>query len=100
MAFGGSLCHKHAVHIFATFHPQPEEIVSSSSELPPSFDWLINPVSKETFFKEYWEKQPLVVQRGKKDYFWSLFSLDEVDRAITTLNLTYPNIALKNANRE
>jgi len=55
---------------------------------------------KETFFDKYWETQPLVVRRSKKDYFGSLFSLDEVDRAITTLNLTYPNITLKNANRE
>lgn len=85
---------------FATFHPQPGETVSSSSELPSSLDWLIDPVSKETFFNKYWEKQPLVVRRNKKDYFGSLLSLDEVDRAITTLNLTYPNIALKNANRE
>ena len=100
MAFGDFLCHKPAAHISCDIHAQSEEIVSSSSEPRPSFGWLINPVSKETFFNEYWEKQPLVVRRGKKDYFGSLFSLDEVDRAITTLNLTYPNIALKNANRE
>lgn len=74
--------------------------MSSASELPPSLDWLIHPVPKETFFNQYWETHPLVVRRGKKDYFGSLFSLDEVDRAITTLNLAYPNIALKNANRE
>ena len=74
--------------------------MSSSSEVPPSLGWLINPVPKETFFDKYWETQPLVVRRGKNDYFGSLFSLDEVDRVITTLNLTYPNITLKNANRE
>jgi ribosomal protein L16 Arg81 hydroxylase len=72
----------------------------SSSEVSPSLDWLIDPVPKEIFFNQYWETQPLVVRRNKKQYFGSLFSLDEADRAITTLNLTYPNITLKNANRE
>lgn len=85
---------------FAALHPRLEDNVSSSSELAPSLDWLIHPISKTTFFEKYWETQPLVVRRGKKGYFGSLFSLDEVDRAITTLNLTYPNITLKDANRE
>jgi len=71
--------------------------LSSRLELPVSLDWLINPIPKAVFFKEYWEQKPLVVRRGQKDYFSSLLSLDDVDRAITTLNLTYPNITLKNA---
>lgn len=72
----------------------------ASSDVRPSLDWLIDPICKETFFAEYWESQPLVVRRNQKGYFASLLSLDEVDRAITTLNLTYPNITLKNADKE
>jgi ribosomal protein L16 Arg81 hydroxylase len=69
------------------------------SELPGAFSlaWLLNPVSREEFFGEYWEKQPLVVKRGQPDYFSGLVSLDEVDRVLTTLDLRHPNVVLKNA---
>lgn len=75
------------------------ELVSPSG-LGPSLQWLINPVSTEVFFKEYWEKQPLVIKRNQPNYFSSLLSLDEVDRVITTLDIRYPNVTLKNADRE
>jgi ribosomal protein L16 Arg81 hydroxylase len=70
------------------------------AEVRPSLEWLLNPVGKGTFFHQYWEKQPLVVRRGQPDYFASLLSLDDVDHAITTLNLTYPNITLKNVDKD
>ena len=79
---------------------QLEKNVYSASDVRPSLDWLINPLCKEKFFAEFWESQPLVVRRNQKGYFASLLSLEEVDRAITTLNLTYPNITLKNAEKE
>lgn len=63
-----------------------------------SFEWLLNPLSKEEFFADYWEKKPLVISRRQPDYFSSLLSLDEVDRVITTLDRRYPDITLKNAN--
>lgn len=74
--------------------------MSSDFKVPVSLDWLIHPITEASFFKEYWEQKPLVVRRHQKDYFSSLLSLDEVDRAITTLNLTYPSITLKNAAKE
>jgi ribosomal protein L16 Arg81 hydroxylase len=66
----------------------------------PSLEWLISPVRKEVFFEQYWEKQPLVVKRNQPDYFCSLLCLDEVDRVLTTLDLRYPNVTLKNADRK
>ena len=77
-----------------------EKRSSSCLEVPASLDWLINPTTPAAFFNEYWEQKPLVVRRGRNDYFASVLSLDDVDRAITTLNLTYPNITLKNAAKE
>lgn len=65
----------------------------------PSLDWLISPVTKQQYFKDYWEKRPLVVGRNDPDYFSSLLSLDEIDRVITTLDRRYPDICLKNASR-
>jgi ribosomal protein L16 Arg81 hydroxylase len=64
----------------------------------PSLEWLISPLSKEALFEEYWEKKPLVVKRGRPDYFELLLSLAEIDRVITTLDRSYPDITLKNAN--
>src|SRR5689334_4794111 len=73
--------------------------MSATPEASASLEWLISPVSKEVFFNEYWDKQPLVVNRRRPDYFSGLLSLDEVDRVLTTLDLRYPDITLKNAAR-
>ena len=68
--------------------------------IEPSLEWLIEPTGKRLFFESYWEKRPLVVKRGRLDYFSPLLSLDAVDRVITTLDRRYPDITLKNASRE
>jgi ribosomal protein L16 Arg81 hydroxylase len=64
----------------------------------PSLAWLISRVTKEKFFRDYWEKQPLVVKRGQPDYFSALLSFNDVDHVITTMDRRYPEICLKNAN--
>jgi ribosomal protein L16 Arg81 hydroxylase len=66
----------------------------------PSFEWLIQPISKDLFFEQYWETQPLVIQRQAQGYYDPLLSLDEIDRVLTTLDLRYPNVLLKNAARD
>jgi ribosomal protein L16 Arg81 hydroxylase len=52
---------------------------------PPDFDLseLLRPVSRTTFFSEYWEKKPLLVNRNCCDYYASLLTLSEVDPLIT-----------------
>lgn len=71
------------------------------NELPgPSLEWLINPIGKQQFFRDYWEKQTLVVRRNQPHYFRSLLSLEEVDRVITTLDRRSPNTTLKNSSRD
>lgn len=77
-----------------------EKRLSSEFEVPVSLDWLLDPTSEAAFFAEYWEKKPLVVQRNQEEYFSRFLSLTDVDRAITTLNLTYPTITLKNAAKD
>ena len=74
-------------------------IDGGSGRLGPSLEWLINPLRREAYFEEYWEKKPLVINRGKPDYFNLLLSFSEVDRVITTLDRGYPNITLKNADK-
>lgn len=41
-----------------------------------------------------------MIQRECTEYYRSLLSLDEVDRVLTTLDLRYPNVVLKNAARD
>ena len=66
----------------------------------PPLEWLIHPVTRERFFREYWETKPLVIQREYPEYYRSLLSLDDIDRVLTTLDIRYPNIVLKNAARD
>jgi mannose-6-phosphate isomerase-like protein (cupin superfamily) len=72
--------------------------LESNTLVRPSLDWLINPLSKDEYLRDYWEKRPLVVRREQPDYFSSLLSFEDVDRVITTLDRRYPDISLKNAN--
>lgn len=79
---------------------QGEEELTATPGDRPSLEWLIHPISKKLFFEQYWERRPLVIKRSQPNYFAELLSLDEVDRVVTTLDLRYPTITLKNADRE
>jgi ribosomal protein L16 Arg81 hydroxylase len=76
----------------------PIEAVRERSK--PPLEWLIHPIPRERFFQEYWERKPLVIQREHAEYYCSLLSLDDIDRVLTTLDLRYPNVVLKNAARD
>ncbi len=60
---------------------------------------ILDPVATEAFFEQHWETKPLVVQRGRPDYFESLLQLTEVDRIISTMDLRHPQISMINATR-
>lgn len=57
-----------------------------------SFDWTIAPHSPETFFTDYFEKKPLLIKRGQGDYYRDLLNYAEIDRVITTMGLSHPEI--------
>jgi lysine-specific demethylase/histidyl-hydroxylase NO66 len=48
-----------------------------------SFGDLITPVTPEGFWADYWEQKPLVSRAPRAELFASLFSLKDVDRAIS-----------------
>jgi hypothetical protein len=48
-----------------------------------SFGSLIAPVSAEEFQAHYWEQQPLIVHRANPDYYGDLFTLRDLDEAVT-----------------
>jgi ribosomal protein L16 Arg81 hydroxylase len=47
-----------------------------------SLQTLIAPVTAAEFRAHYWERKPLIVQRGNPDYYGDLFTLDDFDAAI------------------
>jgi ribosomal protein L16 Arg81 hydroxylase len=48
-----------------------------------SMQALVAPVSDEEFRSRYWERKPLIVQRGNPDYYGDLFTLEDFDGSIT-----------------
>lgn len=47
---------------------------------------LIAPISVETFFDEYYEKKPLLIQRYDRTYYEDLFTLSDLDRSLMVAN--------------
>lgn len=62
-----------------------------------ALDRLIAPIDTETFFSEYYEKKPLLIQRGDPAHYEGLLSLDDIDHVVTTMQLSHPDIQLVDA---
>ena len=59
-----------------------------------SFADLLAPVRPEIFFEQYWESQPLHVQRSQSDYYTQLLTNRDVEAVISSGGLRYPAIQL------
>ncbi|KAF3703005.1 Ribosomal oxygenase 1 Bifunctional lysine-specific demethylase and histidyl-hydroxylase NO66 [Channa argus] len=53
------------------------------------FQWLISPIPAKSFFRDTWEKKPIVVQRNSPDYYKGLFSTAEFDRMLREEDVQY-----------
>ncbi|KAK7907651.1 hypothetical protein WMY93_016263 [Mugilogobius chulae] len=53
------------------------------------FQWLINPIPAKAFFRETWEKKPIIVQRKNPNYYEGLFSTAEFDRILRQEDVQY-----------
>lgn len=53
------------------------------------FQWLINPIPAKSFFRETWEKKPILVQRKNPGYYKGLFSTAEFDRILREEDVQY-----------
>lgn len=53
------------------------------------FQWLINPIPAKSFFRDTWEKKPILVQRKNPDYYKGLFSTEEFDRMLREEDVQY-----------
>jgi ribosomal protein L16 Arg81 hydroxylase len=58
------------------------------------FTRLIQPISPDDFFAEYWEKKPLLIQRHDPGYYQSLISYQDMENYISRTDARYPAIKL------
>ena len=65
-----------------------------------SFEWLIDPIEPTTFFTEFYERKPLLIERGQSSKFESLLSIDAIDRYLSTATPCRPDVFLVDAARE
>ncbi len=65
-----------------------------------TFEQVIAPISRETFFAEYYETQGLTVFRDDPDYYASVLSVDRLDQYITTASPHWPQICVVDAHRD
>ncbi len=61
------------------------------------FDWSIAPISQQAFFQDSFEKTHLVVKRDHANYYRDLVSVDDIDRAVTTMGLSVPEVTVVRA---
>lgn len=65
-----------------------------------SFEWLIDPIAPSTFFAEFYEQKPLLIERRQPSRFASLLSIDAIDRYLSTMTPCRPDVFLVDATRD
>lgn len=65
-----------------------------------SFDWLIDPVPRAQFFRDYFEKKPLLIEARDRTRFDPLLSVAAIDRFLATTSPCYPDVFMVDAARE
>jgi ribosomal protein L16 Arg81 hydroxylase len=60
----------------------------------PALALTLAPVEQERFLAEFWERQPLLLQRGEPDRFRDLLSLEDAERLVCETGIRVPGIRL------
>lgn len=68
--------------------------------MPLSFEWLLDPITPAVFFKDYYERQPLLIERGEPGRFEDLLSIKAIDRFLATTTPCHPSVFLVDAARK
>ena len=55
---------------------------------------VIAPLTEDDFFNEYWEKDPLHIQRDDAGHFKNLASIEAIETLLSTQSLSYPSVQL------
>jgi ribosomal protein L16 Arg81 hydroxylase len=61
---------------------------------------LLHPVDLSLFWREHWERKPLLVQRNDPGYYADLLTLDDVDRLLTLSGVQLDNLRVVVDGRE
>ena len=61
---------------------------------------LIHPIDPETFKREYWERQPLIVARQNPEYYAGLLSLADVDHILSASSIRAGYVRVLQKGRE
>lgn len=68
---------------------------STQADAPPfDFQKTIAPIAFDNFLLDYWEHQPLVVQRNTPTYYHELLTVVDLDTVLTNRALRYPAFRL------
>jgi ribosomal protein L16 Arg81 hydroxylase len=59
-----------------------------------TFEEIIQPISPEVFFREYWEQRPLHISRSKPGYYSELFSAHDIDTLLQFGKPKYPRVKI------
>jgi bifunctional lysine-specific demethylase and histidyl-hydroxylase MINA len=62
-----------------------------------NLNWLLAPFGQRRFFREYWERKPLFIQRNEKEYYASLLSFRDLDSLLGSHHLRLPGLRLVRA---
>jgi len=65
-----------------------------------SFEWLIDPIVPTTFFAEFYERKPLLIETQQRSKFESLLSIDAIDQYLSTTTPCISDVFLIDAARE
>ena len=65
-----------------------------------SLDWLLDPIEPTTFFGEFYERKPLLIERRQPHKFAALLSIDAIDRFLSTTNPCRSDVFLVDAARQ
>lgn len=63
----------------------------------PSLRWLVDPIGPDEFLSKTFEREVLVINRERPDHWGDLLSIDDIDRALTTQGIRYPNVDMVNS---
>ena len=68
----------------------PEEEPGSIENGDHAFEWMICPFKPDEFYKDYWEKKPLLIRRPEdRNYYKSIFSTKALDKILREQRVLY-----------
>ena len=65
-----------------------------------SLEWLLDPITPATFFQDFYERQPLLIEREDSRRFEQLLTTDQIDRFLATTSPSVSEFFLVDASRE